>query len=184
MKCTNQMDLFSVAEPADVYPFPGKGLAVDPGQRKKEEDAMIAEALRIIEKRFYGKYQDYSAAFRHPHIAVDYLKMLYATVPYEVFSVFWLDSQHRLIKHEELFRGTLDSASVYPREIARRALELGAGACLICHNHPSGSVTPSNADRRITQRIQQTLELIEVRVLDHIIVGGTEHMSFAEQGIL
>ena len=184
MKRTNQMDLFAVSEPAEVYAFPGKGLAVDPSQRKKEEDAVISEALRIIEKRFYGKYQDFNAVFTRPNIVLDYLTLRYATVPYEVFSVSWLDSQHRLIEHEELFRGTLDSASVYPREIARRALEVNAGAVILTHNHPAATIEPSHADRQITKRIQEVLGLLEVRVLDHIIVAGTECTSFAERGLM
>ncbi|QFT86943.1 hypothetical protein FIU88_18500 (plasmid) [Halomonas sp. THAF12] len=183
MKRTNQMDLFAVSEPAEVYAFPGKGGGA-PSQLKQEEDAVIEEALRIIEKRFYGKYQDFSVVFNHPHIALDYLTIRYATVPYEVFAVSWLDSQHRLIKHEVLFNGTLDSASIYPREIARRALEVNAGAVILTHNHPSGSIEPSDADRRITQRIQEALGLIDVRVLDHIIVAGTECTSFSDRGLM
>ena len=184
MKRTNQMDLFAVSEPAEVYAFPGKGLAVDPSQRKKEEDAVIAEALRIIESRVYGKYQDFHAVFTRPNIVLDYLTLRYATVPYEVFSVSWLDSQHRLIEHEELFRGTLDSASVYPREIARRALEVNAGAVILSHNHPAATTEPSHADRQITKRIQEVLGLLDVSALDHIIVAGTECTSFAERGLM
>ena len=119
MKRTNQMDLFAVSEPAEVYAFPGKGLAVDPGQRKKEEDAVIAEALRIIEKRFYGKYQDFNAVFNRPNITLDYLTIRYATVPYEVFSVSWLDSQHRLIQHEELFQSNHRAVSSLWRHSSR-----------------------------------------------------------------
>ncbi len=97
---------------------------------------------------------------------------------------FFLDTQHRIIRYESLFRGTLDSASVYPREVAKRALELHAGAVILAHNHPSGVAEPSDADRRITERLKDALALFDVRVLDHFVVGDGEVVSFAERGWL
>lgn len=102
----------------------------------------------------------------------------------EVFAVMYLDSQHRLIRYEPLFFGTIDGAAVYPREIARRALELHAAALIIAHNHPSGVAEPSEADRRITQRIREALSLLDIRLLDHCVVAGCEVVSLAEQGLM
>ncbi len=101
----------------------------------------------------------------------------------EVFGVLFLDNQHRIIKFETLFYGTVDAASVYPREIVKRALMWNASAVIFCHNHPSGIPEPSQADKRITRRLQDALNLIDVRVLDHFIVGETVS-SFAERGLI
>jgi len=105
-------------------------------------------------------------------------------LPYEVFGCLFLDSRHRIIRFDELFRGTIDGASVYPREVVRQTLEHNAAAVIFAHNHPSGIAEPSEADRQLTQRLKQALSLIDVRVLDHFIVGDGLATSFAEQGIL
>jgi DNA repair protein RadC len=102
----------------------------------------------------------------------------------EVFCCLFLNSQHAVLHCEDLFLGTLDAAAVYPREVACRALQLGAAALIFAHNHPSGVAEPSDADRRITQRLQSALALLDIRVLDHIIVGQGTHFSFAERGLL
>lgn len=102
----------------------------------------------------------------------------------EVFSCLFLDSQHALIRCEDLFWGTLDGAAVYPREVVSRALQLNCAAVIFAHNHPSGVAEPSSADRRITERLQAALALVDIRVLDHIIVGRGEQYSFANQGLL
>ncbi len=102
----------------------------------------------------------------------------------EVFSCIFLDSQHRVLCCEDLFLGTLDGAAVYPREVAVRALQYGAAAVILAHNHPSGVAEPSSADRRITERLCQCLALLDIRVLDHIIVGRGREFSFAEEGLL
>lgn len=102
----------------------------------------------------------------------------------EVFAVIFLDTQNQFLAYEEIFFGTLDSASVYPREIIMRVLHHNAGAVIFAHNHPSGIAEPSQADQRITRRLQSALELIDVPVLDHMIVGNRDVMSFAEQGLL
>jgi DNA repair protein RadC len=102
----------------------------------------------------------------------------------EVFSCLFLDSQHRLLRCEDLFLGTLDGAAVYPREVAVRALRYRAAAVILAHNHPSGVAEPSAADRRITERLSAALGLLDVRVLDHIIVGRGRTFSFAEQGLV
>lgn len=102
----------------------------------------------------------------------------------EVFAVIFLDTQNQLLAYEEIFFGTLDAASVYPREIIMRVLHHNAAAVILAHNHPSGIAEPSQADQRITRRLQSALELIDVSVLDHMIVGNRDVMSFAEQGLL
>ncbi len=102
----------------------------------------------------------------------------------EVFSCLFLDSQHRVLCCEDLFFGTLDGAAVYPREVAVRALQYRAGAVILAHNHPSGVAEPSSADRRITERLCAALALLDIRVLDHIIVGHGTAFSFAEAGLL
>lgn len=102
----------------------------------------------------------------------------------EVFMALFLDSQHRLIRSEALFYGTIDAAAVYPREIVRRALELHAAALIVAHNHPSGIAEPSDADRRITRRIQDAAALVDIRLLDHCVVAGSEVVSLAERGLM
>ncbi|NKI18192.1 DNA repair protein RadC [Spongiibacter sp. KMU-166] len=102
----------------------------------------------------------------------------------EVFAVLYLDNQHRLIAYEPLFYGTIDGAAVYPREIARRALEMHAAALIIAHNHPSGVAEPSDADVRITRRIREALALLDIRLLDHCVVAGPEVVSLAERGLI
>lgn len=102
----------------------------------------------------------------------------------EVFAVLYLDNQHRLLRYEPLFYGTIDAAAVYPREVVRRALELGAAALILAHNHPSGVAEPSEADRAITERIRRALQLMDIRLLDHCVVGASEVVSMAEKGLL
>lgn len=119
-----------------------------------------------------------------PDLVRQYLSAQLRHQPREVFAVLFLDNQNRLIAYEELFFGTIDGASVYPREVVRRAMSHNAAALILSHNHPSGVAEPSQADQRITQRLQAALELIDVRVLDHMVVGDTEVISFAERGLL
>jgi DNA repair protein RadC len=104
--------------------------------------------------------------------------------PYEVFACLFLDNRHRVIVFEELFRGTIDGASVHPREVVRRALEHNAAALILAHNHPSGITEPSEADRRITQRLRDALALVDIRVLDHFVIGDGEPVSLAERGLI
>lgn len=102
----------------------------------------------------------------------------------EVFACLFLDNRHRIIRYEELFQGTIDGASVHPREVVRRAMEVNAAAVIFAHNHPSGVTEPSQADLRITQRLKDALALVDVRVLDHLIIGEGDAASLAEQGLL
>jgi len=105
-------------------------------------------------------------------------------LPHEVFACLFLDNRHRVIVFEELFRGTIDGASVHPREVVRRALQHNAAAVILSHNHPSGVAEPSRADIQLTRRLMEALALIDVRVLDHIVVGEGDGVSFAERGLL
>lgn len=118
----------------------------------------------------------------NPDLTRDYLMRQLADRSYEVFAVLLLDSQHRVIQFVELFRGTIDSASVYPREVVTLVLEKKAAAVIVCHNHPSGIAEPSQADRRITERLKNALATIDVSLLDHMVVGDREIVSFAERG--
>lgn len=104
--------------------------------------------------------------------------------PHEVFCVLYLDNRHRVIAFEELFRGTLDGTSVHPREVVKQALHHNAAAVIFAHNHPSGVAEPSDADRRLTRRLTEALALLDIRTLDHFVIGGVEAVSFAERGLL
>jgi DNA repair protein RadC len=119
-----------------------------------------------------------------PDLVRQYLSAQLRHQQREVFAVLFLDNQNRLIAYEELFFGTIDGASVYPRELVKRALSHNAGGVILSHNHPSGVAEPSQADLRITQRLTSALELVDVRVLDHMVVGNGEVVSFAERGLL
>ncbi len=103
---------------------------------------------------------------------------------HEVFACLFLDNRHRVIKFEELFRGTIDAASVYPREVVKQALACNAAAVILAHNHPSGVAEPSTADRSLTRRLMDALALVDVRLLDHFVVGDGEPVSFAERGLI
>jgi DNA repair protein RadC len=119
-----------------------------------------------------------------PKVVKDWLSMYCAGLEHEVFLVLYLDSQQVLIEAEEMFRGTLTQTSVYPREVVKSALAHNAASVLLAHNHPSGQLSPSSADELLTQTLKSSLMMVDVRVLDHFIVGGDRVLSFAEQGLL
>jgi DNA repair protein RadC len=125
-----------------------------------------------------------SPVLSRPQVVKDYLCLLLQGRGQEVFVVLFLDSQNRLIVADELFRGTLNQTAVYPREVARRALELNAAAVILAHNHPSGVAEPSHADRVLTDALRSALRHLDMPVLDHIIVAGGCSYSFAEHGHL
>ncbi|HHH89599.1 MAG TPA: JAB domain-containing protein [Aliiroseovarius sp.] len=122
------------------------------------------------------------AALTDPAATRRYLRARLRDHVFEVFACLFLDNRHRVIRFEELFRGTIDGASVHPREVVRRTLEHNAAAVIFAHNHPSGVAEPSEADRRLTRRLQEALSLIDVRVLDHIVIGDGEAVAFSERG--
>ncbi|MBV2163875.1 MAG: DNA repair protein RadC [Comamonas sp.] len=148
--------------------------------------AKRAEILAVMElaRRATAQQLRQQPLFDSPQAVKHYLQLHLAHLRHEVFAVLFLDSQHRLIALEELFRGTLTQTSVYPREVALRALHHHAAAVVLAHNHPSGSVTPSAADIQLTQTLTGALALIDVRVLDHLIVAQGQALSLAEQGQL
>lgn len=123
-------------------------------------------------------------ALTSPGAVRDYLRLLLAHLPHEVFVCLWLDAQHRVIDAQESFRGTLTQTSVYPREIVKSALGVNAAAVIFAHNHPSGVAQPSQADELLTRNLRDALALVEVRVLDHFIVAGNQTISFAERGLI
>ncbi|MFT7218771.1 MAG: DNA repair protein RadC [Candidatus Azotimanducaceae bacterium] len=123
-------------------------------------------------------------AFTDPSATRQYVAIKMRSYTREVFACLFLDNQHRLISYEELFFGTIDGASVHPREVVKRSLETNAAAVIFAHNHPSGVAEPSQADRRITARLESALSLVDIRVLDHMVVGDGEVVSFAERGLL
>ena len=123
-------------------------------------------------------------SFNSPNVVKDYLRLVLGGRQQEVFMVLFLDAQHRLIASEEMFHGTLTQTSVYPREVVKRALIHNAAAVMLSHNHPSGLAEPSSADRMLTDALKQALGLVDVRVLDHIVIGEQEALSFAERGLI
>ena len=148
--------------------------------RIAEENQVIEEALLILERRVFSRGPELTS----PGIVAEYLKVLLAQEEHEVFGVVFLDAKHRVLAFEVLFHGSIDGASVYPRQVVKRALAHNAAAVILTHNHPSGCTEPSQADRVLTRRLQQALELVEIRVLDHFIVGAGRPTSLAECGWL
>ncbi|HEY1772683.1 MAG TPA: DNA repair protein RadC [Gammaproteobacteria bacterium] len=135
-------------------------------------------------RRHLGEALERGKPLTDPAATRKYLLAQLRDMPHEVFACLYLDNRHRVIKFEELFRGTIDGASVHPREVVRAALKHNAAALIFAHNHPSGVAEPSDADRRLTKRLADALALVDIRVLDHFVVGDGEVASFAERGWL
>ena len=148
--------------------------------------AKQAELLAVFElaRRALSQRLKEREAFETPDAVKQYLQLQLAHKNHEVFAVLFLDNQNRMLAMEELFRGTLSQTSVYPREVVMRALHHQAAAVVLSHNHPSGSVQPSRADEHLTQTLKASLALVDVRVLDHIIVGQGQALSMAELGLM
>ena len=146
--------------------------------------AKFAQLQAVLEmaKRHLAEQLQRGSAFTRPDITKQFLQAQLRDLAHEVFACLLLDNQHRLLKYVELFRGTINAAAVYPREVVKLALSQGAAAVILVHNHPSGIAEPSAADRVLTQRLQEALALVEIRVLDHLIVGDGYCESFAERG--
>ena len=160
-------------------------LPLEPDQVRRADltetdQALVAQAIHCLEQQYLVK-QD---CMTSPAATRDYLRLRLYGLPYEVFACLLLDTRHRVIRYEELFRGTIDGASVHPREVVRMVMESNAAAVILAHNHPSGPPEPSQSDLRITQRLKDALGLIDVRVLDHLIVGDGEAVSLAERGLV
>jgi len=148
--------------------------------------AKFAQLQAVLElaRRHLGERLQRGDLLLNPEATRRYLITTLGDLPHEVFCCLFLDTRHRLICYEELFQGTIDGASVHPREVVRRALHHNAAAVILAHNHPSGVAEPSDADQRITRRLKQALQLVDIRVLDHLVVGDRTAMSFAEHGLL
>jgi DNA repair protein RadC len=144
------------------------------------EDAVIQAALDVLRSRMVKR----NGVFSSPNAVRDYLRLNLAGLEHEAFWCIYLDAQNRVIAAHEAFRGTLTQTSVHPREIVKQALACNAAAVIFSHNHPSGIAEPSRADEALTQTLKHTLALVDVRVLDHFIVGGDACMSFVERGLI
>jgi len=145
--------------------------------------AQFAAAIELARRSIEEKLQS-GAALNSPGAVRDYLRLALGGKLHEVFVCIWLDVQHRVIKFDEPFRGTLTQTSVYPREIVKAALAANAAAVIFAHNHPSGAAQPSQADELLTRSLKEALALVDVKVLDHFIVAGNHALSFAERGLL
>jgi DNA repair protein RadC len=143
------------------------------------DDHLIAQALAILSRRMRVK-----AHLGSPEAVRDYLRLSLADKEHEVFVVVLLDAQNRVLACDEMFRGTLTQASIYPREIVKTALAANAAAVIFAHNHPSGVSEPSQADESLTRQLKAALALVDVKVLDHFVIAGDEFVSFAERGLL
>lgn len=148
-------------------------------QYTSQEKAIISQALQIIESKMVHGDQ-----INSPAQALNLLKLKIGTLEHEVFAVIFLNTQQTIISSEIMFRGTVNAAPVYPREVAKRALELNAASVILGHNHPSGHPFPSQADKTITVALVNALELFQIKVLDHIIVAQGASFSFMESGLL
>lgn len=146
------------------------------------ETSELNELLERAAEALATKYKR-EGTFTNPTNVKEYLKLKLGAHEREVFAVMFLDNQHQLISFEELFFGTIDAASIYPREVLKTALNHNAAAVIFAHNHPSGIAEPRQADKRITQRLIDALKLVDIRVLDHIVVGE-DCVSFAEKGLI
>jgi len=145
----------------------------------------VKKALQCLEQHFennnlYPTVQP----FITPDVVKDYLILTLAVEEREHFHVLFLDNQHKLLNNVRIFSGTIDGASVYPREVAKKALELNAAAVIFAHNHPSGVLDPSSQDIQITQKLKEALALFDIRTLDHIVVGKNNAVSFTDRGLL
>jgi len=150
--------------------------SIKPNISKQE---IITLAIQLIDTLFKA-----GTTISDPHDTRDFLKLKLGSLEHEVFAIILLNNRHQIIHYEHLFRGTIDGASVYPREVVKLALKHNAAAAIISHNHPSGNPEPSEADKGITKRLKDALNLVEIRLLDHLIVGQCEIVSLAERGLL
>lgn len=152
-----------------------------PQSMSQEEQRLIKRAIEILDRHFTTN----KPAFTSPDAVADYLRLKLTPCTEETFVAMFLDTKHRILAYEELFRGTIDSANVHPRVIVRRALQHNSAAVIVAHNHPSGNPEPSAADGAVTARIKQALSLVDIRLLDHFIVGfESKPVSLAARGLV
>jgi len=166
----------------DLYALDSSLLLVrdDAGDyRPADADEVLRAALRLLAEQLRG-----CEVLSSPRAVRDFLRVKLGTLQHEVFAVLMLDAQNRVIEYVELFRGSVSQTSVYPREVVKESLARNAAALILVHNHPSGVAEPSRADEFLTQTLKAALSLVDVRVLDHMVVAGTDVVSFAERGLL
>ena len=166
--------LSAMLEAADLESIKGLG----PAKR-----AQFAAAVELVRRSLREKMQR-NNALNSPQAVRDFLRLKLSMRKEEAFVCIWLDAQHHVIDVEESFKGTLTQTSVYPREIVKAALRINAAAVIFAHNHPSGAAHPSRADELLTRNLRDALDLVEVKVLDHFVVAGSQAISFAERGLL
>lgn len=152
---------------------------VDGQYRPARAEEVLSQARRVLSQRVRR-----GATMSSPQAVKDHLRLEIGGLEHEVFCVLFLDAQHRIIVLKQMFRGTVTQTSVYPREVVKEALAQNAAAVILAHNHPSGAPEPSRADEHLTQTLKTALALVDVRVLDHLVVGGGDVVSFAERGLL
>jgi len=162
------------ATPAELRAIPGVG------------DVRLATllAVRELARRYFEETLPAGEAIRSPSDTETFLMARLRDRPHEVFCCLFLDNRHRVVSFDELFRGTIDGTSVYPREVVKQALRVNAAAVILAHNHPSGVAEPSHADERITRRVRSALELVDIRLLDHLIIGDGISTSLASRGMI
>ncbi|HUO44327.1 MAG TPA: DNA repair protein RadC [Burkholderiales bacterium] len=174
LKHFGSLSVLCAADEKELCAVPGIGQA---------KFVQLQAAVEMARRALHEKISD-GDALNSPGAVREYLRLSLQALPHEVFVALFLDAQNRVLKSEELFRGTLTQTSVYPREVVKRALYHNAGAVIFAHNHPSGVAEPSRADEALTQALKQALALVDVRVLDHFIIAGSGVVSFAERGLL
>ncbi|MCI0518106.1 MAG: DNA repair protein RadC [Woeseiaceae bacterium] len=144
----------------------------------------ILRAIPELARRYYEQSLPSGHAIRSPADTEAFLMARLRDLPHELFCCLYLDNRHRVLAFEELFRGTIDGTSVYPREVVKQALKVNAAAVILAHNHPSGVAEPSQADERITRRVKSALELLDIRLLDHLVIGDGSCTSLASRGLI
>lgn len=144
----------------------------------------VIRALPELARRYYAESLPTGETIRSPADTEAFLQARMRHLDHELFCCLYLDNRHRVLRFDELFRGTIDGTSVYPREVVKEALSVNAAAVILAHNHPSGVAEPSQADERITQRLKSALDLVDIRLLDHLIIGDGAATSLARRGLI
>lgn len=162
-------------------------LSADYGEFRYVNGIGVAKFAQIkgiaeLARRYYSVKMMEECALLSPEMTREFLQSQLTGEKREIFMVIFLDNQHRVLKHSRLFTGTIDQVEVHPREIVREAMKINAAAVILAHNHPSGSAEPSKADRIITEKVVKCCQFMDIRVLDHLVIGRGEYVSFAERG--